>query len=74
MGILFRIILWAFLIYFLYQFVRNIFGGQTPPIDRQKKARTNVHGEGQSNPPLDLSNRDVEDAVYKDINEEKRSE
>lgn len=73
MGILFRIILWAVLFYFLYQFIRKILFGQNASIDRQEKPKTKVYGKGNSKPPLDLSSRDVEDAVYKDVNEEKRS-
>jgi hypothetical protein len=73
MGFILRIILWAVIIYFFYQFFRNILVGKNSSPEQPGNANVKVHGGAPSKPPLDLSNRDIEDAVYKDIHEDKNN-
>lgn len=72
MGFLIRIILWAILLYFLYQFIRSIFAGKNTLNERSGNTNQKVYGGAPSKPPLDLSHRDVEEAVYQDVTEDKK--
>lgn len=72
MGFIFRIILWAILLYFLYQFIKSIFAGYNSVNDGSGNTNQKVHGGKSPKPPLDLSHRDVEDAVYQDVTEDKK--
>lgn len=57
---LLRLLFYGLLFYFAYKIISNLFG------DREKK--TQIRGSKKSRPPLDLSNEDVEDADFEDLN------
>lgn len=66
---LFNFVIWLIFFYLIYTFLRRIFNSPKPP-----REETQVKGKNQSNPPLDLSEQDVEDAVYREIKKGKKSE
>ncbi len=59
---MFRLLFIAILIYLGYKLVQNIFTPDSPGNSR-------VKGEPRDSKPLDLSDRDIEDAKYRDIND-----
>lgn len=59
---LFRLLVLAFLFYLGYKLFINVLR-----MLNSDKPKTRVHGTGKDNSPLDLSNQDVEDADFEDI-------
>jgi hypothetical protein len=58
-----RFVLFLFLFYFGYRFVKNLFGPTS--------SREEIHGQNR-NQPLDLRDSDVEDARFEDVNDDKK--
>lgn len=57
---LLRLLLYGLLFYFAYKVISNLFSGE--------KKKTQIRGNKKGRPPLDLSNEDVEDADFEDLN------
>jgi len=60
--ILFRLILIIFAVYLGFKIIENIFKP-----DAKKKSQ--VKGQAKNSKSLNLSDKDIEDAKYKDVNE-----
>lgn len=56
---LIRLILFGLLIYFAFKMINHFLN---PP-----HKRTEIKGNRRGKPPLDLTNKDVEDADYEDL-------
>ena len=67
-----RFIFWVLIIYLIYRLFKNMFSGDVESGGQNKKNSSGIHGQSAVNPPLDLSNMDVEDAHYVDIDAAKK--
>lgn len=57
---MFRLLIWALIIYFAYRLVQSLF------LPKKQTSNQNVAGKRKSK-PLDLNKKDVEDANYREI-------
>jgi hypothetical protein len=60
---MFRLLIWALIIYFGYRLLQSLF------LPKKPTPNQNVQGKRKSR-PLDLNDRDVEDANYREIEDE----
>jgi hypothetical protein len=61
---MFRLLLWAIIIYFGYRLVKRLFSPPTRPSNDPY-----VRGE-RKNKPLDINDADIEDASYREIDDD----
>ncbi len=58
MGLI-RLIIWGVIFYFVYRMVHKLLKPGSP--------RSQVRGRPKTKPPLDLDDKDIEDAKYKEL-------
>lgn len=63
---MFRLLIWGLLIYFGLRLLKSLF------LSDKSSQGAEIRGKG-ANDPLDLSKADVEDAVFRDIDDRKSS-
>ncbi|MFQ5630161.1 MAG: hypothetical protein ACE5I1_15440 [bacterium] len=62
---MFRLLIWAAIIYFGYRLVQSLF------LPRKQPSEPSVQGKNKSE-PLNLNNLDVEDASYREIDDKEK--
>lgn len=69
----FRFIFWLILFYLVYYLFKNFLIWITDSHLKERDKNTQIKGEPTSKPPLDLSERDIEDAKYYEIEKDKKN-
>jgi len=67
-----KFLLWLLFFILLYNLLKNIFTGNKNQLRNRDKKEPQVQGRAKTNPPLDLSKMDVEDANYEEMKEDKK--
>jgi len=69
----FRFIFWLLLFYLIYYLLKSFLIWITDSHLKDSDKNTRIKGEPKPKPPLDLSNRDIEDARYREIEKDKKN-
>ncbi|MBN2090936.1 hypothetical protein JW964_15090 [candidate division KSB1 bacterium] len=70
----FRFIFWILIFYLLYYLFKNFLIWITDSLIKNPDKNMQIKGEPKAKPPLDLSNRDVEDARFHEIEKDKKNQ